>query len=640
MTLPNTSQLRTGLESLADCDSLAGPVLQMIGVVFAIQSAQAQAQKEITRFVKDIERTRQKFNDDDFRKKFSDEIQNLNLFDEAFKKAMQSDMSSLASSPYNSSMVSPDSFYLQNTGSFGMFPESGLGANDISKFSPMALTGSSPGGDCNSAGAGSLGEVKFSALDQTSSRFRRASASLAGIGMSLANDASRALDFATITSARLVENFTTRETILEDLEQSVSTLEDLLLSLEEDDYGLRFDDVISDAKKHVDRSIELTNSIIDDLAAGGAFQKSEKEELKDELQNAADELTVPSGFPRARGFQVFLFAQSIMVVMDQQLRLLKNLDSSIMLALPNLSSFSSSLQTNFKTANHYGGLFSVIRCGLRDISGQMDKARRRSDLGTVFSLIPRWRILLLTYKQMVDVSAQDPTTSINSAVASDFGQRLSAVEVKAQQALELVNQESMEDLIIKVRGFMSLAQTKLKSNISNTAVEAKAQIARNALTQAISDQTSIQDVLSQFIGDSPSEKARADAFFSVIEAAPYLYAITDAVLNGDWNQFFSADSLESSAKSLLGKYLAAASACCSNSNDVAAEAIREEASQQVQESRLEDISRKYVQDVSSRLQGSGITEILLLKSRMKRIQALLQLPCFGGAYQPRDVFAP
>lgn len=640
MTLPNTAQLRTGLESLADCDSLAGPVLQMIGVVFAIQSAQAQSQKEVTRFVKDIERTRQKFNDDDFRKKFSDEIQNLNLFDEAFKKAMQSDTSSLASSPFNSSMVSPDSFYIQNTGGFGMFPESGIGVNDISKFSPMALTGESPGGECDSAGTGSLGDVKFSALDQTSSRFRRASASLAGIGMSLANDASRALDFATITGARLLENFTTRNTILEDLEQSISTLEDLLLSLEEDDYGLKFDDVISDAKKHVDLSIELTNSIIDDLSSSGSFQQSEKEELKDELQSAADELTVPSGFPLARGFQVFLFAQSIMVVMDQQLRLLKNIDSSIMLALPNLSSFSASLQTNFKTANHYGGLFSVVRCGLRDISGQMDKARRRSDLGTIFSLIPRWRILLLTYRQMVDVSAKDPTPVLNTAFASDFGQRLSAVEIKAQETLELVNQESMDELIIQVRGFMALAQTKLKSNISNTSVEARAQIARNALTQAISAQTPIQDVLSQFIGNSPAEKARADAFFTVIEAAPYLYAVSDAILNGDWRQFFSADALESSAKALLGKYLAAAAECCGASNDVAAEAIREEASQQVQETRLEDISRKYVQDVSSRMQSSGITEILLLKSRIKRIQALLQLPCFGGAYPARDVFAP
>jgi len=187
---------------------------------------------------------------------------------------------------------------------------------------------------------------------------------------------------------------------------------------------------------------------------------------------------------------------------------------------------------------------------------------------------------------------------------------------------------------------MSTAQTRLKVKIPDATVESRAQIARTALTEAISAQSSIQDVLSQFIGDSPEEQARAEALYSVIEAAPYLYAAANAIATGSWQQLFSMDSLESSAKALLGKYLAAASECCDAGNPIGADAIRQEAVRQVQESRLEETSRKYVYDVASRMQGLGITEITLMKSRLKRIQALLQLPCFGGSIPSRDVFVP
>lgn len=641
MTLPNTEQLRTALESLGGCDSIAGPVLQMVGVVFAAQAAQAQAQKEITRFVKDIERTRQTFNDEDFREKFSEEIDNLNIFDEAFKTAMEGDLSSLMSNPFGASQITPDSFRLQNIGGFGMFSSGDLSTNTINKFNPLSLMGERPGGECNAQGVGSLGGVQFPGLSSTTERFRKASSSLAGIGMTFANDPTRALDMATISAGELSKNFVFRATLLEDLNQSVDILENLLIQLGDREYDLRFDEVIADAKAHIDQAIFLVEGIIDDLSASGSFQQSEKEELKDELQEAADALTIPDGFPEANGFFIFMYVQSILVVMDQQLRLLKELDSQILITLPNLSSFTTNLTANFSLSNHYGGMFSVIRCGLKDISDQMSRAQRSGDIIAMVSLIPRWRILVLMYRQMVDVAAQDPLPPIeNSIQTSDFGARIGDVEQQAAEALDVINQEAMDDVIAKVRSFMSIAETKLKANIAFSAVEARGAIARDALEQAISEQTSIQGVLDQFIGDSPEEKERAEALYTVIEATPYLYGVGNALATGDWGQFFSADALESSSQALLGKYLAAAGECAAESNDVAAEAIRREADRQIQESRLEDVSRNYVYDVSSRMQSLGITEIILMKSRLKRIQALLRLPVFGGSFPARDVFAP
>jgi len=640
MTLPNTEQLRTSLESITNCDSLAGPVLQMVGVVFAVQAAQAQAQKEITRFVKDIERTRQKFNDDDFREKFSDEIQNLNAFDEAFKKAMETDLSSLVSDPFNSSMLSPDTFSIQNIGGYGMFPASGLEGNNISKFTPLGMTENSPSGNCSTKGVGSLGSVQFPELSRTSSQFRKASASLAGIGMSLANDPTRALDLATTVSSSLVKSFLVRQTILEDVRTSIGTIESLLLKLKDDDYELGFDEVIADAKSHVDQSLILLESIIDDLTASGAFKQSEKEELKDELQRAADELEVPTNFPRSSGFLIFMSVQGILITMDQQLRLLKALDTKILVALPNLSTYSTSLTDNFSLSNHYGGMFSVIQCGLDDISRQMTRAQRSGDVISMITLIPKWRIMILMHRRMVDVAAQDPTPPIAAELNTDYGGALAEVEQAASDALDVINQDSLDAVIEKVRSFMSLVQIRLKSDIGNEAIESRAQIARNAITQAISEQSSIQDALDQFIGDSPEQQARAEAFMAVIESVPYLYATTDALVAGDWEQFFSSDSLDSSAQNLLGKYLEAAARCVEDNNAPAAAAVRREAVRQVQESRLESVSRDYVYDVASRMQSSGITEILLLKSRLKRIQTLLQLPVFGGSFPARDVFAP
>jgi len=641
MTLPNTEQLRTALDSLSNCDSAAGPVLKMVGVVFAVQAAQAQAQKELTRFVKDIERTRQTFNDEDFKKKFSEEIDNLNAFDEAFKKAMETDMSSLASSPFNSSMMSPDSFSIQNNGGFGMLPGGGLAeSSDISKFSPLGLSGESAGGTCAAKGVGSMKSVQFPELKNTSDQFRKASSSLAGLGMTLANDPTRALDMAITVAISLAKSFVARETILSDVRSSIGTIENLLLKLKDDDYNLRFDEVIADSKTHVDASLILLGSIIDDLAASGTFKQSEKEELKDELQEAADQLEIPTGFPRSSGFLIFMAVQGVLITMDQQLRLLTELDSKILIALPNLSVFSSSLESNFSLSNHYGGMFSVIQCGLDGISRQMSKAQKSSDVVSMISLIPKWRIMILMHRRMVDVAAQDPIPPIVASMSSPYGARLTDLESVAEDTLVLINQDSLQDVIDKVRSFMAIAQVRLKSNIGTAGVEAKAAIAKNAITQTLNNQTSIQSTLSKFVGDSPEEKARAEALFSVIEAVPYLYAAADALLNGDWSQFFSVDALESSAQNLLGKYLAAAATCCDQNNSAGAEAIRREATLQVQESRLEAVSRNYVYDVSSRMQGLGITEILLLKSRLKRIQALLQLPCFGGTYPSRDVFAP
>lgn len=640
MALPNTDQLRTDLATIADCDSLAGPVLQLVGVVFAVQAAQAQAQKEITRFVKDIERTRQKFNDEDFREKFSDEIENLNIFDKAFKDSFSTDLSSLVSQPFNQSMLSPDSFSTQNFGGFGMFPATGLEDNNLGKFSPMSLTGGGPGGSCNTQGVGSLGSVQFESLDQTTSQFRKASSSLAGIGMSLANDPTRAMEFATISAGKLAASFVTRRTLLEDIQTSVDTLENLLLQLGDDDYNLKFDEVIADAKKHVDASLDLLDSIIDDLAASGVFKNSEKNELKDELQQAADELKLPTGFPKASGYRAFLYIQAILIAVDQQLRILKSLDSRILVTLPNLASFSANLVSNFKLSNHFGGMFSVIRCGLNDVSKQMSMAQQSNNMLVMMSLIPKWRITILTYRQMVEVAAQDPTPPLTASMNSVYGSELTTLEQAAADATTYVNETNSDDVITKVRNFMTTAQTRLVGNIGDAVVEQRAQIARNALTQATSAQTSIENALAVFGGNTEEQKARADAFYRVMEAAPYLYAVSDAIATASWDQFFSADALESSAKAMLGKFLAAAAQCIEDKNDVAAEAIRKEATRQVQENRLEDMSRKYVYDVSSRLQGLGITEILLLKSRLKRIQSLLQLPAFGGAFPSRDVFAP
>jgi len=644
VSLPSTTALREALNAVVDpstdCDGIVGPALRVVGILFSMEASSSRSQNELAEFIDDTKSSIENLSENqDLREQLFGEFEKLNALDEAYSN--QSIQSILGSSdPYSQAGVSPDSLLVnQQTGGFGLFDQSSLINN---QFSDFTLTGSqidapSGGTDCSDLLAGSFGSPTAAELPTTTRSFRRAASSLAGIGMSITQNPGRLLSSSITAMSTLLTTLGQRRATLENCKTQISNIRDLLEQLDSNDYVVRVNQVITGAKVYVTQAIEAIEQIVDELTASGDVNEDRKDELKEFLLEARRELDTPP-VPAANNFFVYQAVSALLVVLNQLVEYLKNQNNAAVPVITNLTEFRASLESNITVSNHFGSMFSILRCRLQKLSAQMTRVIQKSNPVIAHLKMQEWRILLEVYRKMVDLAAKDPAPQLVGEFTSSFGESLGEFEDSLSSLAPDFSEEEIDQSPSKIRAFMDAAQTKLKTDLDQSVIDALAGDAIEQIDKDLENSTIIENLMDEFIDSNPSQQKAAEALSVVLASSVELFPLSDALSQGDWKQFFTADPQDLAIEAVTARLLEAAANCrCGSQTDAAAQSVarrlRREADRRIQQDRLNQLDERYVSSTSSEVTRSAILEIRVLKQRLRSLRALFQSPCFGVTEQ-------
>ncbi len=362
---------------------------------------------------------------------------------------------------------------------------------------------------------------------------------------------------------------TNRETIFSGIESIVTQVVNAVPHIREDDYPFDHRSFVLAAQGALQEADSDLGRVESTLEAGGKFLDDLWDKSKDTIEETAKDLMGIGAGALVPGFfnSKFIELLSLEKQLEAFIQILVQRQEAFATLVTALGSFKTTMEENAKFESLMAPLVQQVRCRLQTIIEDMGRTVEANALLRYFVKEKAWGIELFGLaKFMEGAGVLGKPFSQPSSELNDLADGLSG-EITAHQD-DLTGGESFGVLIFLLQAYLRHIKRKIAGPMEDEVFISTAKAIETEIDSLRKTDSDLSNMLTTFQGGLAGE-----AGLAVLQAASLIYNFMDemgldemltALKRGDWNTFFSANTVQSSLEKVASQAIGDVLQCCAD----------------------------------------------------------------------------